>query len=391
VPKIALTDVAVRQLKAPPKGQITCWDDTPGLVGFGVRISQGGAKTFLVLLGGGKRHTIGRYPIISLQQARTRAKEILAERTLGQHRPKTITFQEASDLFLATHYQGKKPRTKRDGERILKKHFLPKLRRDRLANLSTESLAKIIDDLLPTPAEANHAFSVIRTFLRFCVKRRYLNHSPIEGMSLPSRVLRRDRVLTDTELPLIYRASNAVGYPFGCIVQLCILTGQRRGEIGALRWDYIDQTERTVTLPPSLTKNNRQHTFPYGDMTAAILNGIPILACGYLFPARGNDAAPFSGWSKCKLALDKAVRGAGHAVTPWTLHDLRRTFATNLAALGIAPHVVERLLNHASGTISGIAAIYNRFQYMDEMRAAIALWEERLVSLLARPGPATHA
>jgi integrase len=367
----------VRKLQAPPTGQITYWDDTPSLVGFGVRVSPGGAKTFLVLLGGGKRHTIGRYPIISLQQARTKAKQILAERTLGQYSPKAVTFQEAYDLFLATHFQGKKPRTKKDADRILQKHFLPKLRRERLENVTTESLAKIIDALLPTPAEANHAFSVLRTFLRFCVKRRYLKHSPLEGMSLPSRVVRRDRVLTDTELPAVYRAAEAVGYPFGCIVQLCILTGQRRGEIGALRWDYIDQTQRTITLPPSLTKNNRQHAFPYGYKTAAILKKIPIFDCGYLFPARGNDAAPFSGWSKSKSSLDGKC-----PVPAWTLHDLRRTFATNLAALNVAPHVVERLLNHASGTISGVAAIYNRFQYADEMRDAVQRWEARLIRII---------
>jgi integrase len=222
----------------------------PGLVGFGVRLAPGGAKTFLVLLGSGRRHTIGRYPTISLQKAREKAKELLAERTLGQNRPKSIIFQEAYDLFLSTHYRGKKERTKKDGERILKTHFLSKLRGERMENISTETIAKIIDRLLPTPVEANHAFAVMRTFLRFCVKRRYLKHSPIEGMSLPARVVPRERVLEDVEIVAVYRAAEAMGYPFGRIVQLCILTGQRRGEIAALRWDYIDKGEHIITLPP---------------------------------------------------------------------------------------------------------------------------------------------
>jgi integrase len=92
---------------------------------------------------------------------------------------------------------------------------------------------------------------------------------------------------------------------------------------------------------------------------------------------RGKPTTSFNGWPKCKEAFDKRC-----GVTNWTLHDLRRTFATNLAALGVAPHVVERLLNHASGTISGVAAIYNQFKYMDEMRAAIEIWEQRLNKLL---------
>jgi integrase len=377
VPKTSLTDLSVRKLQPPEAGQVTYWDDTPGLAGFGVRLAPGGAKTFLVLLGSGRRHTIGRYPTISLQKAREKAKELVAERTLGQNRPKSITFQEAYDLFLSTHYQGKKERTKKDGERILKTHFLPKLRGERLENISAESVTKIIDRLLPTPSEANHAFAAMRTFLRFCAKRRYLKHSPIEGMSLPSRVVPRERVLEDAEMVAVYRAAEEMAYPFGRIVQLCIYTGQRRGEIAALRWEYIDKDRRTITLPPSLAKNNRLHSFPYGDMTAGLLETIPDFECPFLFPARGNNAAPFSGWSKSKVALDKKC-----GISEWTLHDLRRTFATNLAGLAVAPHVVERLLNHVSGTISGVAAIYNRFSYTDEMRDAMKRWEQRLTVLL---------
>src|SRR5262249_49691614 len=158
--------------------------------------------------------------------------------------------------------------------------------------------------------------------------------------SLPSRVMARERVLEDAELVAVYRAAETMGYPFGRIVQSCILTGQRRGEIAALRWEHINKAERTITLPPSLTKNNRQHTFPYGDMAAAVLEAIPVFECAFLFPARRNDAAPFSGWSKSKVTLDRKC-----GISEWTLHDLRRTFATNLAGLDISPHVVERLLN----------------------------------------------
>ncbi len=77
---------------------------------------------------------------------------------------------------------------------------------------------------------------------------------------------------------------------------------------------------------------------------------------------------------KCKAALDLKLKG----VEPWTLHDLRRTFSRNLAALGVAPHVTEKLLNHATGTIQGVAAINNRYRFMEEMREAVKLWEERL-------------
>jgi len=126
-----------------------------------------------------------------------------------------------------------------------------------------------------------------------------------------------------------------------------------------------------------LTKSNRQHKFPYNDTVAALFERIPVLECQYLFPARRNEKAPFSGWSKSKIAIDKKCR-----VAAWTLHDLRRTFATNLPALDVSPHVVERLLNHAGGTIGGVAAIYIRFSYTDEMRDAVRRWEGRLTALM---------
>jgi integrase len=115
-------------------------------------------------------------------------------------------------------------------------------------------------------------------------------------------------------------------------------------------------------------------------MVASMLSKLP--EEGYLFPARGTDG-PFNGWSKCKVALDRAVISAGCQVGAWTLHDLRRTFATNLAALGVPPHITERLLNHVTGTISGVAAIYNRHAYTDEMREAVSKWETQLSSLVA--------
>jgi integrase len=148
-----------------------------------------------------------------------------------------------------------------------------------------------------------------------------------------------------------------------------------------IKWEWIDEAERTITLPASLTKNKRTHKFPYGRIVAEILERLPQQG-EYLFPAardqvKGKPATVFNGWGKPKATFDDLCN-----VSNWQLHDLRRTFATNLASLGVAPHVVERILNQSSGTISGVAAIYNQFKYMDEMRAAIEIWEQRLNKLL---------
>jgi integrase len=120
-------------------------------------------------------------------------------------------------------------------------------------------------------------------------------------------------------------------------------------------------------------QNKREHTFPLLPLASKLIASSPNMDTGLLFPARGKPNAPFNGWSKSKGALDKLS-----GVTGWTLHDCRRTFATRLAELAVAPHVIERLLNHATGTVSGVAAVYNRASYMAEMRAAIELWERYL-------------
>jgi integrase len=192
-------------------------------------------------------------------------------------------------------------------------------------------------------------------------------------MKMPARYVPRQRVLTDEELRQVWLTAENAGYPFGTIVRLLILTGQRTGEINSLRFEFIDGDNLTITFPE--TKNGRLHTVPYGPLLMRVLKEVPQKS-RYLFPGR-DPAKPYNGGGKQKFLFDKQC-----IIAPWTLHDLRRTFATNMARLGVAPHIVERLLNHSSGTISGIAAIYNRFQYLDEMLEAMTAWERYLKRLL---------
>jgi len=250
---------------------------------------------------------------------------------------------------------------------------LPRLRHRKLADIKPHDLVILVDKLLKTPSEANHAFSVAKTFFGWAVRRRYLLNSPMEGMEKPAKYHPRDRVLTDDEVVAVWNAAEEYGYPFGSIVQLLILTGQRRSEIGKLKWSYIEGDQ--ATLPREIVKNNKAHTFPLGPCALKILESAPRIA-EHVFVARQEDR-PFNGWQSCTFSLIKNC-GTAH----WRLHDLRRTFATNLAALGVAPHVVEKLLNH-SETLRGVALIYNRYTFAKECREAMLLWEQRLATLLA--------
>lgn len=381
-----LTDISIKALQPPLKGQVTYTDDT--VPGFGVRVSQGGVKSFVVVYGRSRRRaTLGRYPTISLQDARRAAKELLAERTLGKKDTPPIDFEEALTLFLSTHFPDNypKPRTKAETKRLLEKHFLAPLRHEKLADIQTQEVSRVVDRLQDTPSEARHAFAAIRQFFNWASGRGYVLRSPCEGLRAPGHAVSRDRVLTNAELKFVMTRAREDNSTFNRIVLLLLLTGQRRNEIASLRAEWIDFKKRTITLPPSLTKNKRQHTVPFGKMAEVVLKAAVAdmekrerdqeEKCSLLFPARGKDT-PFAGWSKAKPDFDE-----GCPVPHWTLHDLRRTCATNLAALGVPVHVTEKLLNHVSGTTSGIVAVYQRHTYLDEMRAAIEAWESHLRAL----------
>jgi integrase len=356
-----LTEATVRSLKYDGK-QRTVFD--PSLAGFGVRINQT-SKTFVLVAGKNRqRTTIGRYGIITLAEARTKAKKILAEKTLGNTKRPTLTFEAALTLFKSTHCAEIRPRTAYDYDLVLTKHFLPKLRLERLEDITKHQLANITDRLIDRPSARRHALAVSRTFFKWAARRGYLEHSPTDGVQLPGTIA-RDRVLTDQELKAVWLAANRPE-PFHHIVRLCILTGQRRGEIAKIQGEYVK--DGRLNLPASITKNARAHSIPLGPMALELFSALP--KEGYIF------GRPFNNWSNGKRFLKCDVEN-------WTPHDLRRTFATNLAELGVAPHVIERLLNHVTGTISGVAAIYNRNKYEKETREAVELWEHKLQELIS--------
>jgi integrase len=374
-----LTDLSVKKLKAPEKGRITYNDDA--LPGFGVRLSSSGAKSFVLLVGRSrKRVTIGRYPTVSLLEARAKAREVVAGHVLGKDEAAKLKFEDAIPLFIKSHYGDSyaKPRTRDEIERLLRRHFLPKFRHDQVAAVKSQAVAQIIDGLCDTPSIAHHAFAAIRMFFRWADGRGYVIRNPVAGLRAPRQGPPRERVLSRHELKAILKAAYASDTTFNRIVRLLILAGQRRGEIAALDPAWVDFEKRNVTLPAALTKNKREHVVPLGALALAALREVED---GELFfPGRGTDT-PFDGWSKCKPKFDEAC-----PLPHWTLHDLRRTFATNLAALGVAVHVTEKLLNHVSGSTGGIVAVYQRHSYEAEMRAAIELWERFVAGLLREVG-----
>src|SRR6202166_3194585 len=379
MPVAHLTDVMVSRLRMPG----TYFDETTPA--FGIRVGKN-RKTWIVIRGAERVRTrIGHYPALSLADARKEAKKLLTEPITKTGR---MTFQAAYDAFKVGHVAQKKARTQADYERMLDKYFVPKLGTKKLSEVTYKTVTNITDRLAGTPSEQSHALAVARTFLRWCVQppRRYLAYSPLEGLKVVNGKPRK-RVLKPEELANVWRAAEVEDYPYGKVIQLLLLTGQRRGETANLHWSWINEKDKTITLPEWITKNGRTHVFPYGDMVAAILETVPRRnSTDLLFPSKVAEDRPISGWSKYKQELDERL-----TIQPYVLHDLRRTFGTKLAELKVPPHIVERLLNHTMGSIgnlansvvSAVAEVYNLATYLPEMRLAITeTWEPYLTKLL---------
>jgi len=198
--RLSLTDLSVKNLAPPATGQRTYLDQT--IAGFGVRVSQGGTKTFMLMYGPARRLlTLGRYPIISLAQARQKARAILAEKTLGIHQevPRT-NFEEAYAVFLKTYRAKNRDKTVYEMERIVKRHLMPKFRRQQITEITTHELTSIIDDLADTPSECLATFKAARTLFRWLARRRLIGRSPLENVPPPAKTSSRVRVLSDEEI-----------------------------------------------------------------------------------------------------------------------------------------------------------------------------------------------
>ena len=389
--KDTLTDLKIKKLKPPVKGQSEIWDNK--LPGFGVRITSKGTTSFVLLYrfeGKSRRFTLGRYPILSLATAREKAHEALVKVNAGgdpasekrhtNNLSDTLLFPELVDEFIEK-YAKRQNKTWRETERILRRDFLPPWKNKRIDQITRADVNIILDAIIErgAPSGANHCFAMVRRVFNWAIERGLIEKSPCTGMKRPTKDISRDRVLTDEELQAVWKTADQEAYPFGVITQLLILTGQRIGEVTTMRWQDIDLGEQLWNLEATRNKSGRAHIVPLTNSTVALIENIPYLHKELLFPAQKINAdRPVSGISKFKSRLDEISQ-----VFDWRIHDLRRTVATGMAKKQIPPHVVERILNHKSGTFGGVAGVYNRFGYLPEMRNALETWETHVLCLIS--------
>lgn len=383
------------------------WDDR--LAGFGLKITPAGSKVFIFQyrLGGRgaktRRFTIGKHGTLTAEAARKKAEALALSVANGidPQRNKTEQARRSIDLAFKAYVERFREgclvrdwqSTHKYALSLLETYAVPVLGSTPLPEITRKDVRAILAPVQDRPATASNLFRVLRRLFSWAVEQEDLERSPIEGMKPPPLPPSRDRVLSDAELVLVWRGAEALGYPFGPMVQLLILTGARREEVAALDWSELDREVRTWSLPASRSKNATAAENALSDMTVSILDSLASRqGAEGRWPSRGfvlstTGRSSISGYSRAKRRLDAAIISLAQkdgltAPDPWRLHDLRRTLATGLQRLGVRLEVTEAVLNHVSGSRSGIVGIYQRHNWADEKRVALQAWTDHVERLL---------
>jgi integrase len=381
------------------------WDDR--LPGFGCKVTPKGSKVFVYQyrIGGrgspARRYTIGKFGPITVDQARREA-ETLALKVAQGIDPQAVKIEKARisvdlafsayvDRFHRDYLTKAWPASERDALVLLRRYAVPVLRNKPLPEITRKDITAVLAGARDKVATASLLFATLRRMMRWAVNQGDLERSPMEGMDAPAKAPSRDRVLSDDELRLVWKASYELGYPFGPIFRLLILTGARREEVTSLDWSELNREDALWVLPSSRSKNGVAARQPLSTLAMEELEGLAARAggwrkAGFVFSTTGTTCS--SGHSKAKARLDKEIAAIASKEeisppAPWRLHDLRRTLATGLQRLGVRFEVTEAVLNHVSGSRGGVAGIYQRHDWADEKRAALEAWAGHVEGLIA--------
>lgn len=259
-------------------------------------------------------------------------------------------------------------------------------------DISKRDVRELLDAIIDrgSPVTANRVFATLRRFFSWMVERDVITSTPCAGIKKPTPERSRERILTDEEIRLFWKATTGFDHPFAPMWRLLLLTGQRRNEIAGMKWDELalEGEQPTWTIPRDRTKNANEHLVPLSGAALDIITALPKIGkAGFVFTTTGET--PVSGFSRSKSRLDAAMlaivkkeaEAAGEdpkkvKLTPWTLHDLRRTMASGMARLNINLPVIEKCLNHISGSFAGIVGVYQRHDFKDEKRRAFNAWAD---------------
>jgi integrase len=381
------------ELELPPgKTEHTVWDDA--LPGFGVRIRPT-SKAWRIQYRVGEQQrseSLGDVRKVTLEDARRIARQRFAMVELGKDpgadREATkraalaaaLTFGNVAAQYLETKQPAMAKSTYRQAVRYLERYAKP-LAAYPIGDITRAPIAALLREWSGKHGvmAAGAARKMLSALFTWAMKEGLCDANPVANTNAPGAGRPgRDRVLNDDELKIIWRVCDASDDDFARVLKLLLFTACRREEIGSLRWDEVDFVSGKLLLPATRTKNRRAHELTLPEPALAILQAQPrIEGRPWIF---GKHGVGLTGWSYHKNRFDRLVaETAGRPLPRFSIHDARRTCATRLGDLGIAPHTIDAVLNHAKPTLHGT---YNRASYGPEKRAALAMWAERLLSIV---------
>ena len=380
--KKKLTSLFVERVKPPLAGRVEYADTV--LRGFALRVTENGRKSWSYMYrfnGRLRRLTLGRYPTVDLAGAREKVRN--AQQMIDRNEDPAEANQQRKELQknlfgdvvkeFIERYAKPNTRTWESTERLFELHT-SKWDQRSIVTIKRADIIQLIDDLTDnkTSYVARHVFAALRKFFNWAAERGIVDASPCAYISPPGKVVSRERVLTEDEIKRVWAACNKLAFPFGHLIKMLLLTGQRKDEVTKMRWQDIDLPNKVWTIPREIVKADRAHEVPLSDLALQLLENMPRFNGEYIFTTTGGLKA-VSGHSKAKSRVDIMSE-----VSKWRLHDLRRTAATNMAKLGVPVPTISRVLNHAQG---GVTSIYNRHSYLPEKTEALEKWAKRLEEL----------
>jgi integrase len=386
-----LTAAFVDSVKAPELGQQEYWDRK--MPAFGLRVSQGGRKTWTLLYRHQRRLrrlTLGTYPILGIVDAREMARAKLADVQHGidpaamkREARDADTFAALAERYLSEYAKiHKRESSVREDEKMLRRELLPAWGARKARDIARRDVIALVDGIAARGAAiaANRVLALASKIFNFAVAKEVIEVNPAYRVPKPGKERQRSRVLRDAEIIAAWGALDGESRNLAALFKVLLLTGQRRGEVVGMRWSEVDTQAGWWEIPGERTKNGRAHRVPLVGEALAILKALRVGGeDGFVFPGHCKGHA-FVNLAK---PLARIIERAG--VPAFTIHDLRRTAATGMARAGVAPAVISRVLNHVSGGAGGsrITEIYNRHGYDAEKRAATLKWDRRLASILS--------
>ncbi len=373
------------------------------LPGFGLYVGKSGTRSYFLEYRPGhgravakRRITIGRHGAPwTPAQARNKALELLAIVKAGRDplderemsgAPKVVDVVEE----WLKRDQGQN-RSLREVERVMKHDVLPAWGKRPIDEIRKRDVIALIDSIADrgAPIMANRTLAHVKRLLKWAASRDIVESDPAAHVEKVAPETKRERVLTDDELALIWKAADEMGYPFGDAVQMLILTGARREEIFGLSWSEVDWQTEVIRLPASRSKSNMGRIIPLPSPALDLLSKLPRFEDGdIVFSFTGKKR--FDNVGRAKPRLDKAIAERdGNPIDPWRLHDIRRTVATGLQRLGVRLEVIETVLGHVSGSRAGIVGTYQRHKFVDEAKLALQTWGKHLQGLIHDEGVTT--